>query len=245
MITLKLIASLAQPNHAWLWQTEQAEPIEFGSELYLTSHENKRLSAKAWHNEMQAHGKFRSQWLSETPWPADWQAGDLIQANQLIRYPRPTQITEWTKQPQIWLADRFSFAWLLAAAKERQLACQAGLPISPMIALVKNDPQLPVQLKPARYLLNLTHSALAAVPLLEDWGVVNRVVHPLGLPGCYEGELADLLTDMLKQQSSQPQQTWWLMGQVTEQDKQACEAIMASPNLRSALQSYNTNLNDL
>ena len=37
--------------------------------------------------------------------------------------------------------------------------------------------------------------AIAALPLLEDWGVFNRIVHP-NSPGCYDGELTDLLAQL-------------------------------------------------
>lgn len=33
---------------------------------------------------------------------------------------------------------------------------------------------------------------IAAVPLLEDWGVASRLAHPGGHPGCYEGNVWQL-----------------------------------------------------
>lgn len=219
---LKLISCSPQPNQAWLWQTEHSNAVAFGTELRVEDRLNKQtITAKAWHVQAHSTNAYQVQWLSNQAWPTDWQAGDYLQV-ALYQHPlRPATVTDWPNQPQIWLADRHSLAWVLAAAKERQQAKQAGLPVAPMIALLKHDPLLPVQLKPARFLLDLTGSALGAVALLEDWGVVNRVAHPAGLPGCYEGELADLLTDLLTNLPN-PQQAWYVMGQLHPIDQQAC-----------------------
>ena len=232
---LKLISCNAQPNQAWLWQTEHTSAVAFGTELRVQHKpSNQTITAKAWHCQAHSTSAYQVQWLSDQAWPSDWQAGDYLPI-ALYQHPlRPATITDWPQQPQIWLADRHSLAWVLAAAKERQQAKQAGLPVAPMIALLKHDPLLPVQLKPARFLLDLTGSALGAVALLEDWGVVNRVAHPAGLPGCYEGELADLLADLLNQLPAD-QQAWYVMGQLSPIDQQACLALLDQSLIRTHL----------
>jgi hypothetical protein len=219
---LKLISCNPQPNQAWLWQTEHTSLVAFGTELRIEDKRNNQtITAKAWHVQAHSTSAYQVQWLSNQAWPTDWQAGDYLQVALYQHQLRPATVTDWLNQPQIWLADRHSLAWVLAAAKERQQAKQAGRTVAPMIALLKHDPLLPVQLKPARFLLDLTGSALGAVALLEDWGVVNRVAHPSGLPGCYEGELADLLVDLLKH-LPHSQQAWYVMGQLSPIDQQAC-----------------------
>ncbi|SFR53734.1 hypothetical protein [Thiomicrospira sp. ALE5] len=218
---ITLLSCNAQPNQAWLWQTEQAHEIEFGRVGHFTEH----ITAKAWHNQATADGRVRTQWLSDQAWLDTWQTGDLLHVTLRQDFIRPDGVKVWPQQAQIWLADRSSLAWVLAAAKERHQAMQAGLVVAPMIALLKHDPLLPVQLKPARFILELTESALGAVPLLEDWGVVNRVAHPDGLPGCYEGTLADLLADFvhhLPKQMPENQQAWYLLGQLDKADQQTC-----------------------
>lgn len=234
---LTLISCTPQPNQAWLWQTEQEHMIEFGTVGHFVNPDPlNHIIAKAWHNQASAGGRVKTQWLSDQAWLGSWQPGDQIQANLRQDYTRLDSVTDWPQQAQIWLADRSSLAWVLAAAKERQQAKQAGLPVAPMIALLKHDPLLPVQLKPARFLLDLTGSALGAVPLLEDWSVVNRVAHPDGLPGCYDGELAELLADMLANQAN-PQQTWYLMGQLSQADQQACLAVVDASQVLNHLYS--------
>jgi hypothetical protein len=37
---------------------------------------------------------------------------------------------------------------------------------------------------------------IAACPLLEDWGFANRLASNAGLPGCFEGELSQLVTQL-------------------------------------------------
>ena len=245
---LTLLSCSAQPNQAWLWQTEQSHEIELGTVGHFNhSDPLNKITAKAWHNQATADGRVKTQWLSDQAWLDSWQAGEQRQVTLHQDFIRPDGITDWPKQAQIWLADRSSLAWVLAAAKERQQAKQAGLEVAPMIALLKHDPLLPLQLKPARFILDLAGSALGAVPILEDWGVVNRVAHPDGLPGCYEGELADLLADLLNHlphhlsnHSPENQPAWYLLGQLKETDQQACLNVAQNNTPNCMLQHLTT-----
>jgi hypothetical protein len=54
------------------------------------------------------------------------------------------------------------------------------------------DRALPFHPCPSRhYSPDLPGHVIAALPLLEDWGVFNRIVHPHA-PGCYDGSVDDL-----------------------------------------------------
>lgn len=47
---------------------------------------------------------------------------------------------------------------------------------------------------PSRFMLaGLPPSVIAAIPLLEDWGIPSRLASPSGQSGCYDGTLDDLL----------------------------------------------------
>lgn len=54
------------------------------------------------------------------------------------------------------------------------------------------DGALPFHPCPSRhYSPNLPGHVIAALPLLDDWGVFNRIVHS-NAPGCYDGSVDDL-----------------------------------------------------
>lgn len=54
---------------------------------------------------------------------------------------------------------------------------------------------LPFRPQPSRYLTPaLPPHVTAALPLLDDWQIVSRIVHPDGLPGCYDEDVENLVT---------------------------------------------------
>ncbi len=58
-----------------------------------------------------------------------------------------------------------------------------------MIAIVELPDPPPFQPMPARFWLPaMPAEALAALVLLEDWGIPNRLASPHGAPGCFEGD---------------------------------------------------------
>jgi hypothetical protein len=51
--------------------------------------------------------------------------------------------------------------------------------------------------RPSRFMpTGLPHGVIAAIPLLEDWGIPSRLASPSGQPGCHDGTLDDLLNAM-------------------------------------------------
>ena len=54
------------------------------------------------------------------------------------------------------------------------------------------DP-FPFRPRPSAILVpGLPPHCIACMPLLEDWGIASRLASPAGLPGCFEGTVAEL-----------------------------------------------------
>lgn len=69
---------------------------------------------------------------------------------------------------------------------------QASALRSRVSVIAQFDGALPFRPCPSRfYSANLPAQVIAAIPLLEDWGVFNRIVHR-DAPGCYDGSVDDL-----------------------------------------------------
>ena len=65
-----------------------------------------------------------------------------------------------------------------------------------LVMVLESEAAFPFQVKPAKFMLeswpaSAAH-AIGACPLLEDWRIPNRLCSPLGLPGCFDGTLAEL-----------------------------------------------------
>lgn len=78
-----------------------------------------------------------------------------------------------------------ALAWLFRHRRE--------LPAGSLRLLAVFNGPLPFRPQPSRYLSPMLPAHVtAALPLLDDWQVVSRIVHPAGLPGCFDGD-ADAL----------------------------------------------------
>lgn len=54
--------------------------------------------------------------------------------------------------------------------------------------------RLPFRPQPSRYLTPMLPAHVtAALPLLDDWQIVSRIVHPDGLPGCFDADPTELI----------------------------------------------------
>lgn len=63
---------------------------------------------------------------------------------------------------------------------------------------------LPFRPRPSRFLLDdMPAGVIAAIPLLEDWGIPSRLCQPEGLAGCFEGSLDELVARLPKQPERQ------------------------------------------
>lgn len=67
-----------------------------------------------------------------------------------------------------------------------------GSPWDPFVIMGSEVP-FPFQARPSRMLVpGMPEGVIAAMPLLEDWGVPSRLASLQGYPGCFEGYVTDL-----------------------------------------------------
>ncbi len=96
----------------------------------------------------------------------------------------------------------------LEAYRRRPLLIGGGVGIPPMVfladhlrrqsgvtplVLMGSEAPFPFPLRPSRVLVHgIPAGAIAAMPLLEDWGIASRLASRAGFPGCYEGLVTEL-----------------------------------------------------
>ena len=72
---------------------------------------------------------------------------------------------------------------------------QPGL--TPLVVLGSEVP-FPFPVRPSKIMVaGLPAPVIAAMPLLEDWGIASRLASSQGYPGCYEGHVTALADDWL------------------------------------------------
>lgn len=93
--------------------------------------------------------------------------------------------------------------------KTRPLLIGGGVGIPPMIFLAEHlkkqhkthqplvlmgsEIPFPFDLKPSQAIIQgMPEGVIASMPLLEDWGLANRLASLQGYPGCYDGYVTDL-----------------------------------------------------
>lgn len=70
--------------------------------------------------------------------------------------------------------------------------------LKPFLLLASEQP-FPFRPQPSRIMVpGLPTWVIAAMPLLEDWGIPSRLATPQGLPGCFDGSLEELARGWLK-----------------------------------------------
>ena len=61
------------------------------------------------------------------------------------------------------------------------------------VVLMGSEVPFPFTARPSRFLLpGMPDAVIAAMPLLEDWGIPSRLASQQGYPGCYEGYITGL-----------------------------------------------------
>ena len=74
------------------------------------------------------------------------------------------------------------------AAADRLRTCE-----HPPLVLLGSDDSFAFRPRPSAILVpGLPPHCIACMPLLEDWGIASRLASPAGLPGCFEGTVAQL-----------------------------------------------------
>lgn len=87
-------------------------------------------------------------------------------------------------QPHLLIGENLGIADVL-------FACQQLTQHQQQLLVLLKAEHFPCTLKPARFMVDSLPHAIAACPLLEDWGFANRLVHD-SLPGCIDNSLDEL-----------------------------------------------------
>lgn len=98
-------------------------------------------------------------------------------------------------------------------ARPRTLLLGGGVGIPPMVfladrlradthwqplVLMGSEVPFPFSARPSRFLVpGIPEGVIAAMPLLDDWGVPSRLTSLQGYPGCFEGYITDLARSWL------------------------------------------------
>ena len=100
-------------------------------------------------------------------------------------------------------------AFKLAAYRPRPLLIGGGVGIPPMLFLAEHlrttraavrplvlmgsEVPFPFRARPSTFMVpGLPPEVIAAMPLLEDWGIASRLASLAGFPGCFDGLVTDL-----------------------------------------------------
>jgi len=66
------------------------------------------------------------------------------------------------------------------------------------LVLMGSEVPFPFSARPSRFLVpGLPEGVIAAMPLLEDWGIPSRLASLQGFPGCFEGYITELARNWL------------------------------------------------
>jgi len=81
------------------------------------------------------------------------------------------------------------------------LAAQHLKPIAAHTLVLLQAEPFPFTPKPARFLVSEFPALIASWPLLDDWGFANRLASDENLPGCYPGNVAELINTYVNGQT--------------------------------------------
>ncbi|GKT12593.1 MAG: dihydroorotate dehydrogenase electron transfer subunit [Thiomicrorhabdus sp.] len=178
------------------------------------------------------------QLLSQTPLSTEQQP---VQINYCL--PAEANITLGTKllaPNMVILGSELAMASLFLLAKQRSDLIKISKASkesqnSQTIALLHSSSTFPFVVKPALFMApDMPAEAIGCSTLLEDWQITNRLASDLGLAGCFEGQLIELLTCWMQQtaltRTQAEAQPWHVITciqdpYIQEQCLQACEAF--------------------
>ena len=108
------------------------------------------------------------------------------------------RITLVPSQPVVILAAGIALATLIHLCATRRQT-----PANTLALYQMTDPR-PFRPQPSRFLLEgMPDGVIAAIPLLEDWGIPSRLCHNQEQVGCFEGSLDELVARLPKQPERQ------------------------------------------
>lgn len=125
------------------------------------------------------------------------------------------------------LGSGLEMANLFYIAKQR-LSSQAS---GQTLALLHGEQGFPFTVKPSRFILpEMPAEAIGACPLLEDWKIGNRLASDSGLPGCFDGSLAELLDQWIQyhQQLETKPESWQVIACLPKEMQKKCLEICQS-----------------
>ena len=181
LISLTLTSPALFDVGARFWLDDHSEPLLLFHQTLQTNHVKLQLLSQA---------NF-----AETPPPKQLHS----------RPPKSPTVIPGTKNLLI-LGSGVEIANLFYIAKQRQSFHASGQ----TLALLHSEQGFPFTVKPARFMLpEMPAEAIGACPLLEDWKISNRLASDLGLPGCFDGRLADLLEQWIQYHRLQSETKPW------------------------------------
>ncbi len=130
------------------------------------------------------------------------------------------------------LGSGLEMANLFYIAKQRHSSHAIGQ----TLALLHSEQGFPFTAKPARFILpEMPAEAIGACPLLEDWKISNRLASDLGLPGCFDGDIVELLEQWIEYHNHLPDtkpknqpETWQVIGCLPNSMQKKCLEICQS-----------------
>ena len=213
-IQLSELKQTAQSGDYWLISGVLDQPLESLCAFYtlnteLANSETKQACSESGHSTVSLslfdyqHPTLKllcEQPLSDT----------LIKQGNLTIRPQAQSALDFSRdQTTLFVASDLGIGPLFYVAKQLKNSGHKHL------ALLHASQGFAFAVKPAQIMLaDFPDEAIGACSLLEDWKIANRLASDLGLPGCLDGSLTDLITPWLNaenhRQLEQPLQ-WQLL----------------------------------
>ena len=156
------------------------------------------------------------------------QIAKTISPGQLHSRPPKTPTTIPASANLLILGCGLEMANLFYIARQRLSSHVSGQ----TLALLHSEQDFPFTVKPARFILpEMPAEAIGACPLLEDWKIGNRLASDLGLPGCFEGRLTDLLERWIayhNHQADTEPENWQVVACLPNEMQKKCLEICQS-----------------
>lgn len=209
-----------QTGGYWLISLTLASPFLFdvGTIFWLDSNPEPLC---LFQQELQADN-LKLQLLSYSP------IAKAISPSQLHGQPPKTPTTIPATGNLLILGSDLEMANLFYIARQRFSSHVSGQ----TLALLHSERGFPFTVKPARFILpEMPAEAIGACPLLEDWKIGNRLASDLGLPGCFEGRITELLELWIayhNHQTDTKPESWQLMACLPNEMQKKCLEICQS-----------------
>jgi hypothetical protein len=203
----------------WLISLTLTDPVLFdvGTVFWLDSNPE---PLRLFHQELQSNN-VKLQLLSSVSIMKTTSPG------QLHCRPPKTSTTIPVSGNLLILGSGLEMANLFYIAKKRQ----ASHASAQTLALLHSEQRFPFPIKPSRFILpEMPLDAIGASPLLEDWKIANRLASELGLPGCFEGSLAELLGQWIQyhHQSETQTEKWQILACLPKEMQKKCLEVCQS-----------------